>query len=473
MNGTRRHIAPVLAAAAILAVAAPAFAGGWFGLHIGSGGVGFSMGFSTYEPYTPAWSDPAWSLDFTTGLAPYGSWITVAGLGTVWRPAVAPGWRPYTYGRWVWTSYGWTWVSYEPWGYIPHHFGHWAYCASGWVWAPGYVYTPAAVTWYAGGPMVGWCPAPPPGWHHAWAARRTYRDGYRHGYGDGYHDGMADARHATWVSWNDLPAESVADHARSWRDVTSRAGRIEPRALREGPRRAEVERWTGRPVPTAKVSERSVAIGGRQVRLARVEGVERSIERHAGRTVERALDRSVARKVETRAGRTVRPASRESAARPRTAHAEANRFRTATPTSRTVSRSARPAARGGAARSSGARSVHTAGPRHATVSRPRTRSAAGNLYRPNGEARRATAGRTASPKGLTHPSRRQGSAENVRARSIGTHGPGTVHGRRDGRPVRAESGTVARKPHRLADASLRHHHAAGRTARHAGRRTRR
>ncbi len=331
MRETRRWLITILVVAG-LAAATPAMAGGWFGLHIGSGGVGFSMGFSTWEPYTAAWNDPSWSLDFTTALAPYGSWVTVAGLGTVWRPAVAPGWRPYTYGRWVWTVYGWTWVSYEPWGYIPHHFGHWAYCSSGWVWAPGYTYTPAAVTWYAGGPMVGWCPAPPPGWHNAWAQydrgyHHGFHDGYHTGYGDGYRDGWADARHATWVSWNDLPSDNVASHARDWREVQPRIGRETPRPLSSGPSRNEVERWTGRAVPSAHVLERTVSIGGREVRVARPEGVERSIERHAGTTVERALDRTVARKIETRAGSVSRPDVSRGRTSTTISHSDANHYR--------------------------------------------------------------------------------------------------------------------------------------------------
>jgi len=32
---------------------------------------------------------------------------------------VARGWQPYSNGEWIYTRYGWTWVSYDPWGAIP------------------------------------------------------------------------------------------------------------------------------------------------------------------------------------------------------------------------------------------------------------------------------------------------------------------------------------------------------------------
>ncbi len=469
MKRTKRHIAPLLVAAAVLALATPVFAGGWFGLHIGSDGFGLSLGFSTWEPYTSAWSDPAWSLDFTTALEPYGSWITVGGLGRVWRPAVAPGWRPYTWGRWVWTSYGWTWVSYEPWGYIPHHFGHWAYCNAGWVWAPGSVYTPAAVTWYAGGPMVGWCPAPPPGWHHAWEYDRGFDHGYRSGYGDGYRDGWADARHATWVSWNDLPAESVADRVRPWDDVAPRIGRSGPRPVPNGPRRTEVERWTGRPIPTAKVSERSVSIGGRQVRVARVEGVRGSIERHAGRTVERALDRSVARTIERRAGRLA--GARRTAEIPRTvgrtARSRTNRFRRV-PSGRTITRTPADVTRRPRSRSPNSTRDRSARRPREFTSRTVTRrvSPARTVQRSRPSVRRTVSARSPASTRRATPQRR------THARPTGAVTRRTHTSRFTG-SSRALTRNASRSSRRLADASARRHQTAARSTRrgtHAPRR---
>ena len=103
------------------------------------------------------------SLDtFQGALAPYGQWVVAAGYGNVWRPRVPPGWRPYYYGRWEWTSEGWLWVSDEPFGWAAYHYGRWAYDPYyGWVWVPGYQWAPAWVSWRYSGEVVGWAPLAP------------------------------------------------------------------------------------------------------------------------------------------------------------------------------------------------------------------------------------------------------------------------------------------------------------------------
>jgi len=96
-------------------------------------------------------------------LAPYGNWETVPSFGVVWHPTeVAVGWRPYSVGHWVWTDAGWTWVSYEPWGWAAYHYGRWYYDPGyGWLWVPGSVWGPAWVSWYYGPEYVGWVPLAP------------------------------------------------------------------------------------------------------------------------------------------------------------------------------------------------------------------------------------------------------------------------------------------------------------------------
>jgi len=78
-------------------------------------------------------------------------------------PAGVPlGWQPYSDGEWVWTEYGWTWVSFDPWGGDPCHFGSWAWVDPwGWAWVPGTVWAPAWVTWCDSGDFIGWAPLPP------------------------------------------------------------------------------------------------------------------------------------------------------------------------------------------------------------------------------------------------------------------------------------------------------------------------
>ncbi|HVP68844.1 MAG TPA: DUF6600 domain-containing protein [Anaeromyxobacteraceae bacterium] len=103
------------------------------------------------------------SLDtFRGALAPYGTWTELGGYGPVWRPAVAPGWKPYYYGHWAWSDAGWTWVSEEPWGWAPYHYGRWGFdSALGWFWVPGYQWAPAWVSWRYSAGVVGWAPLLP------------------------------------------------------------------------------------------------------------------------------------------------------------------------------------------------------------------------------------------------------------------------------------------------------------------------
>lgn len=110
----------------------------------------------------------------------YGSWQQNPEYGALWVPrVVAPGWAPYTTGRWAWVApWGWTWIDEAPWGFAPFHYGRWVYVGSSWCWAPGTyvrrpVYAPALVAWIGGprlslgisigggGPAVGWVPLAP------------------------------------------------------------------------------------------------------------------------------------------------------------------------------------------------------------------------------------------------------------------------------------------------------------------------
>ena len=99
---------------------------------------------------------------FYSSLTPYGEWID-CDLGYVWRPDhVARGWRPYLYGRWVWTDYGWYWVSEEPFGWATFHYGRWYYDDYyGWIWIPDNVWGPSWVEWRYDNDYIGWAPLSP------------------------------------------------------------------------------------------------------------------------------------------------------------------------------------------------------------------------------------------------------------------------------------------------------------------------
>jgi hypothetical protein len=96
-------------------------------------------------------------------LSRYGAWVNTVPYGHVWVPRdVDYGWRPYTRGRWVWTDYGWTWVSRYNWGWVPFHYGRWGWDGQiGWYWTAGFTWGPAWVTWRRDGRYVGWAPLPP------------------------------------------------------------------------------------------------------------------------------------------------------------------------------------------------------------------------------------------------------------------------------------------------------------------------
>ena len=100
---------------------------------------------------------------FYEALAPHGEWIVSAEFGHVWRPTYVGGvWRPYYDGRWIYTDYGWTFVSDEPWGWATYHYGRWYIDPYfGWVWVPGYEWAPAWVVFHYGAGWVGWAPLPP------------------------------------------------------------------------------------------------------------------------------------------------------------------------------------------------------------------------------------------------------------------------------------------------------------------------
>lgn len=99
---------------------------------------------------------------FYNDLSPYGNWMYYPTYGYVWIPGV-PGFRPYyTNGHWVYTNYGWTWVSGYNWGWAPFHYGRWDYVGPyGWMWIPGYEWAPAWVSWRGGGDYYGWAPMGP------------------------------------------------------------------------------------------------------------------------------------------------------------------------------------------------------------------------------------------------------------------------------------------------------------------------
>jgi hypothetical protein len=106
------------------------------------------------------------SVDFFyDNLGSDGNWVEVADYGYCWQPNVAVSnskWRPYSDGYWAYTDVGWTWVSYEDFGWATYHYGRWTRLRDrGWFWVPGHSWGPAWVSWRTGGDQIGWAPLPP------------------------------------------------------------------------------------------------------------------------------------------------------------------------------------------------------------------------------------------------------------------------------------------------------------------------
>ena len=119
-----------------------------------------------YSRYSRYDSDIYWNIDvdfFYDYLEPYGDWVYSDDFGWVWIPYETPiDWCPYSRGHWIYSPFGWTWVSDFSWGWAPFHYGRWVMAGHyGWCWVPGSVWAPAWVSWRWSGIHVGWAPLPP------------------------------------------------------------------------------------------------------------------------------------------------------------------------------------------------------------------------------------------------------------------------------------------------------------------------
>ncbi len=114
------------------------------------------------QPYEPGFESLNSSY-FYDYLDPYGIWVRYSPYGYVWVPRdVGSRWRPYSRGHWIWTDYGWNWVSAERWGWLVFHYGRWGWARGlGWYWVPDTLWGPSWVIWRAGDLYLGWTPIPP------------------------------------------------------------------------------------------------------------------------------------------------------------------------------------------------------------------------------------------------------------------------------------------------------------------------
>ena len=220
--------------------------------------------------YQSSYNDQA-EVDDVQYLSSYGEWIYAPSFGTVWCPDVVPGWEPFYYGHWIWTSNGWAWTSYEPYGWLVFHYGSWGYQPGiGWFWVPGDTWYPARVQWYTIGNYMAWAPIPPPGvvWPDPW---------------DPY-----DVDVWIVVDVDDFTSENIGRHRIERpisREITNNTRTIVKRA----PDVREVENLTRKKVPVVKVREQPMNIRSRTVTAPPAPGgrVETKLKRMVLPTVEK------------------------------------------------------------------------------------------------------------------------------------------------------------------------------------------
>ena len=154
---------------------------------IGTDDFYLSVGDYDYLPYAyeddPGYYPP--EINFHQMMAQYGRWVRISPFGEVWRPHVSSGWRPYTYGHWIYTEYGPYWEGYEPWAWAGYHYGSWIFDRRyGWVWVPAHEWHPGRVAWARGYRTIGWMPLPPDGYDYRRGTLRYYGGNTQFSYSD-------------------------------------------------------------------------------------------------------------------------------------------------------------------------------------------------------------------------------------------------------------------------------------------------
>jgi hypothetical protein len=146
----------------------------------------------TYTAPTQVISDPqnytSNSFSADTALAGHGRWVMISGQRHFVPYAYRENWVPYQNGNWVLADNEYTWVSYDPWGWMTDHYGTWRHHATyGWVWAPfsDMRYRPHTVTFFhhTDG-YVGWYP-------YYSGGSEYYRLGESAGFNDYYWSGLS------------------------------------------------------------------------------------------------------------------------------------------------------------------------------------------------------------------------------------------------------------------------------------------
>jgi hypothetical protein len=188
---------------------------------------------------------------FYDDLSPYGQWVDYPDYGYVWIPDAGPDFFPYlTNGYWGYTEFGWTWISNYSWGWAPFHYGRWDFDDYyGWFWVPDNVWGPCWVTWRRADGYFGWAPMRP-----GISVELSFGTGYR------------DPNRWCFVRQNDFARHDLSRYYINRRDndrilgssVVITNSYVDPsRNVRysAGPRRDDIQRFTGRRITEFKVRD--------------------------------------------------------------------------------------------------------------------------------------------------------------------------------------------------------------------------
>ena len=205
---------------------------------------------SSFQPYVSGEITFGYIYDYLSG---FGFWVNYSPFGYVWVPrGIDARWHPYIHGRWVWTDYGWTWVSFYSWGWLPFHYGRWGWDIHlGWFWVPDVEWAPAWVVWRFSDIYLGWAPVPPdvpfrPG--HGFEWRNRHIDYHLWVFIEARH--FSEGRLANWV----IPRE----RNRTLINFTVLADRFSLRnniIINDALSPQHVERITGRPITRVNIKE--------------------------------------------------------------------------------------------------------------------------------------------------------------------------------------------------------------------------
>lgn len=236
-----------------------------FGLFVSSAALADDARLAYFQPPGPRdyyqVSDYEYCDDtsiFYAPLARYGEWVDHSRYGWVWLPwGIRPDWRPYMYGRWVWTEYGWTWDSFEPFGWAVYHYGRWTFdWRLGWIWIPDTIWGPAWVAWRGGAGWVGWSALPPDA---AWGGGGFINLGFltsssmrRHGWNFVEDRRFAEDNLAPYIVRSSRNMY-IYDETRDWTHYNMRDGRI----FNRGADLNQLERRIGRPIERWSIREES------------------------------------------------------------------------------------------------------------------------------------------------------------------------------------------------------------------------